>query len=251
MARNHSSLIISSCILGISLVSGAWTVSGTLRDMRMMERMVTVKGLAERDVMSDMGVWNLSTSAAGEELAITQMIMENNISAIKKFLIEKGFKEEELSLPPLRVFDRKAAQYGEQKEGQARYIIQGSVSLRTSNVTLLQDVSRLTNELVRAGITLSQEGGCASPVYMFTKLNDVKPEMLVEATQNARKAAEQFAADSGSKVGKIKQALQGSFSITERDDAVASGSSYNEQSYCKSDPNKRLRVVTTVDYYLQ
>ncbi len=243
--------VLAAIVLAAGLVASAVIVVTVQKELRYAERTVTVKGLAERDVAADASVWQLGTSAAGDDLSATQTQMEKNTAAIRSFLVEKGFKEEEISLSPIRVIDRQAAQYGEQKAGQARYIIQGTVGLRTANVDLVQKVSRLTNELVRAGITLSQDNGCNAPSFLFTRLNDIKPEMLVEATQKARKAAEQFAADSGSKVGKIRRAWQGTFSIAERDQALSSANDDAGYNACNADPNKRVRVVTTVDYYLE
>jgi uncharacterized protein len=244
-------LPVAAAILAGGLIISAFIVGAVQTALRFSDRTVTVKGLVERDVSADTAVWHLGTSAAGNELAATQAQMEKNTAAITFFLKEKGFRDEEISLSPVRVLDRQASQYGEQKAGQTRFIIQGTVGLRSGNVDLVQKVSRLTNELVRAGITLSQESGCTTPSFYFTKLNDIKPEMLVEATQKARKAAEQFANDSGSRVGKIRRAWQGTFSIAERDQAAASAGEDGGYNSCNSDPNKRVRVVTTVDYYLE
>ncbi len=250
MAYSKDSLSGAGLFIAVGLVLAALTYGIMQKKARMLDRVVTVKGLVERDVVADMAVWQMDVSSAGDDLAVTQLQLENSVAAIKKFLTGKGFPDQEISIAPIRVFDRKATQYAEQKEGQARYIMQNTVVLRSSNVNLVQNVSRLTNEIIRAGVVLSSERGCNGPSFLFTKLNEIKPQMLVEATQNARKAAEQFAADSGSVVGKIKRAQQGVFSISERDQMVADGyeGGYNN---CNADPNKRVRVVTTVDYYLE
>ena len=128
-------------------------------------------------------------------------------------------------------------------------MIEGSVLVRTNNVDLVQSVSGQTSEIVRSGVALSQENSCGGgPSFLFTQLNEIKPEMLAEATKNARKAAEQFAADSGSSVGSIKQAYQGVFSVTPRDQTESNDNSNSCDTV--ADPNKKVRVVTTVDYFL-
>lgn len=245
------SLLPAALVLALGMIVSVLLLGNIQKELRFTDRTVTSKGLVERDVIADLGVWNLNTSAGGDDLTTTQAQMEKNVEAIRQFLLVKGFKAEEIALSPVRVLDRMASQYGEQRQGQTRYVISGGIDLRSNNVENVVTVSRLTNELVRSGITFSsQEGGCNAPTFLFTKLNEIKPEMLVEATQNARKAAEQFAADSGSEVGKIKRAYQGTFSITDRDQAAASD---GESGYdgCSSSPNKRVRIVTTVDYYLE
>ncbi len=250
MANGKDAVTGAGLFIAVGLVLAAFTFGMMQKKVRMLDRVVTVKGLVERDVVADTAVWQMDVSAAGDDLALTQKQLEASVTAIRKFLAEKGFPEQEIIVAPIRVFDRKAAQYAEQKVGQTRYIMQNAIVLRSSNVTLVQSVSRLTNEIIRAGVVLSSDRGCNGPSFLFTKLNEIKPQMLVEATQNARKAAEQFAADSGSEVGKIKRAQQGVFSISERDQVVADGyeGGYNN---CNADPNKRVRVVTTVDYYLE
>lgn len=250
MARDSNALTGAALILALGLAASAYLIGSMQKEIRLADRVVTVKGLVERDVVADTSLWPLNASAAGNDLTSTQTQMEKNVDAIKRFLLDKGFKEEEISLSPVRVIDRQAMEYNEQKAGQARYVIQNTVTLRSTNIELVRKTTRYTNELVRAGITLSDTQGCNGPAFLFTGLNAIKPEMLVEATQNARKAAEQFAADSGSKVGGIKRAQQGVFSIAERDRAAA-GDGDNDYNRCNADPNKKVRVVTTVDYYLE
>jgi hypothetical protein len=113
--------------------------------------------------------------------------------------------------------------------------------VRSTDVERIEATSQRVSELIEAGVVLSSEGG-AGPYYLFTRLNDVKPEMIGEATRRAREGAEQFAADSGSRVGGIRRASQGLFQILARDDAP----SIMEQRQIR----KTVRVVSTIDYVL-
>ena len=124
-------------------------------------------------------------------------------------------------------------------EGSNRFIINSSINIRTDQVNLIARISQKTGELVRQGVVLSEYQG---PSYIFTKLNDVKPDMIAEATANARIAADKFATDSGSRLGKIKRARQGVFSILPRDGMGIS----SEQHQI----DKKVRVVSTLDYYI-
>jgi hypothetical protein len=208
-----------------------------------------VKGLVEREVVADLAVWTLKTKVAGYDLMATQRELEANVEKIRGFLKTNGFEGKEVEMRGLRVVDRKAQEYGDQRADQLRFIVEATVFLRSNNVEQVARVSQMTSELVKAGVALAEENTCnTGPTYLFTKLNEIKPDMLAEATKNARAAAQQFAADSGSEVGGIRQASQGFFSIASRDQGAETG----EGGGCgPSDPQKKIRVVTTIDYYLE
>lgn len=230
-------------------VAGALIAHG-LHGMKRADRYVTVKGLVERELSADLAVWPLQVKVAGNDLASVQRDLDASVQKIVAFLKTNGVTENEVEVRGLRVADRRAMEYGEAKADQLRYIIQATVAVRSGNIELVRKVSQLTSELVKSGVALMDDNACnTGPTYLFTKLNDIKPAMLAEATQNARKSAEQFAADSGSAVGQIRQANQGVFSIAPRDQVNESG----EGGGCgvPSDPFKKIRVVTTVDYYLE
>ena len=157
--------------------------------------------------------------------------------AVRQFLVEAGFAEEELSQSAPRIRDTQSEiSYGQQAPPKFRYIAQATVLLRTGKVPLVKQTVEKSGELIGKGIVLVGENYGRTTEYLFTGLNMVKPEMIREATKNARAAAEQFAKDSGSKVGKIKTATQGLFTISDRD--------------MNSPDKKQVRVVTTVEYYL-
>src|SRR5690606_34429767 len=126
---------------------------------------------------------------------------------------------------------------------ESRYILAQSLLVRSNDVAKVGEAAQRVGELVDAGIVLSSEGQPISgAVYLFTKLNDVKPEMIAEATASAREAAEQFARDAGSTVGPIRRASQGLFQILPRDDYPG--------AYEPKQPVKKLRVVTTLEFLL-
>lgn len=235
-----------ACI-ALGIILGSALLAGGLRDIRRADRYVTVKGLVEREVMADLAVWTLKVKSAGNDLPLTQKELEDSVQKIKNFLKVNGLKDNEVELRGLRVVDRKAQEYNEARADQMRYIVEATVFVRSVNVPIVIKVSQLTSDLVKNGVALAEENACNSgPAYLFTKLNDIKPEMIAEATKNARASAEQFALDSGSSVGGIRQANQGVFSVTPRDAVGEEGGGCGV-----SDAAKRIRVVTTVDYYLE
>lgn len=240
--------IKAAIILALGFTGAGMMVSGGLTGMKRADRFVTVKGLVEREVKADLALWSLPLRAAANELDDAQAQLDKAQEKLREFLKAQGFTDEEIQAGSLRVMDRKSQEYSNyngEKE-QYRYILTSTVALRTADVEKMYALTQRVQDLTRAGIVLASDGGCGStPAYSFTRLNDLKPDMLAEATRNARASAEQFAADSGSKVGAIRQANQGVFAITSRDEVNAEGG-------CTSDDrNKKVRVVTTVDYYLQ
>jgi hypothetical protein len=125
--------------------------------------------------------------------------------------------------------------YGKEKR-PLRYRVEATILVRTGNVPLIKKLMEKSTELINEGIVIIQADYQRSTEFLFTGLNAIKPAMIEEATKNARQAAEKFAKDSGSTVGKIRNARQGLFTITNRD---------------KNSPDrKKVRVVTTVEYFL-
>lgn len=169
---------------------------------------VTVKGLAERDVRADMAVWSLQFVVTGNDLSELQPQILGQAKTIVAFLKKRGFAEEEISVSPITTNDLYANPYQNTAETNGRrFILTQSVELQTNKVDAVADALTASNELIAGGIVFSQDYGGGSRVsYLFTKLNDIKPEMLEEATRNAKEAALQFAKNSGSKVGKIRRA---------------------------------------------
>ncbi len=254
MLGDRGSSYVLAIGLGVGLIGGALILRGSLGDIRKGERYVTVKGAAERDVRADLSVWPMKLRVAGNDLAEAGRSLESTRAKVLQFLSEKGFAADEVSSGGLRVSDRQASDYGQSNlRDMLRYVVEATVLVRSRNVDQVQQVSRMTDELVRAGVVLSSKNDwqAAGPRYVFTQLNSIKPEMLAEATKSARAAAAQFATDSGSAVGSIRRASQGLFSITNRDQSAPGQGEGGGSSDDESDPNKRVRVVVTIDYLLE
>jgi hypothetical protein len=254
MLGDRESAVVLALGLCVGLIGGAIILGRSLQEIRKGDRYVTVKGAAERDVRADLAVWPMKIRVAGSDLSEVGQSLEATRAKVLRFLSEKGFTKDEIASQSLRVSDRQAADYGQGNLKELlRYVVETTIVLRSKNVDRVEQVSRMTDELVRAGVVLSAQNDwqAAGPRYIFTQLNTIKPAMLAEATKTARSAAAQFAADSGSTVGPIRRASQGLFSITDRDQgAPGQGEGAEGPSGGESDPNKRVRVVVTVDYLL-
>ena len=230
---NRFSAIVAASILAIGLIVGGYLMGNGLVRARHADRAVTMRGLAERNVTADLATWTLAYSANGPDLAANQAKIDHDSAAIMKLLQSAGFTAAEVTTAGVNV-----NQY-RNNDGSPNITIRQRLQLRTTKVMQAKQAFARQAELVRQGVALEDGSGM---VYNFTKLNDVKPAMIAEATKDARAAAEQFAKDSGTSVGAIKQATQGYFSIGARDGEGASGS---------NTPFQKVRVVTTIDFYLE
>ena len=238
-----SGLWISVLAIGVAL-GGFFIGDGIYRAMS--GRTVTVKGLAERDVVADTAVWNIKINGVGGDLTALQQEIDNDISQIHTFLTDAGFAPSDIQNLRVQVRDKYAGYSDAELKNQqndGRYVIETGVMVRSHNVDLVDNVSRRMGELVRRGITITED--YSGPIYIFNGLNDIKISMIEQATKNATAAGQQFAKDADAKLGKIKSANQGVFSIESRD-PPDSWSSNERQSI-----NKKVRVVATITFYLK
>jgi hypothetical protein len=227
--------LAGAVVLAGGLVVGGYLLGDGLRRAHAAERSVTVRGLAERDVTADLATWTIAYSATGTDLPTVRGEIEANTAALKDYFRTLGFPADALSATGAGV-----NQF--MNNGINTITITQRMQLRTNDIDRARKAVADQFDLVRRGVTL-QEGSAMT--YSFTKLNDIKPPMVAAATKDARNAAEQFAKDSGTAVGGIKSATQGYFSIEARDGQQSGG-------YGAADtPYKKVRVVTTVDFYLE
>lgn len=233
------------CVLAFGVALGGFFIGdGIYRAMS--GRTVTVKGLAERDVVADTAVWNIKINAVGGDLAALQQRIDRDINEIQSFLIDSGFAPTDIQNLRVQVRDKYAGFSDAELKNQqndGRYVIDTGVMVRSHNVELVDSVSRQMGELVRRGITITED--YSGPIYIFNGLNDIKISMIEQATKNATAAGQQFAKDADARLGKIKSANQGVFSIEARD-PTDSWSSNERQAI-----NKKVRVVATITFYLK
>ena len=241
--KNMPVLWVVILAFGVAL-AGFFIGNGVYRSVA--SRTVTVKGLAEMDVVADTAVWSIKFNRVGGDLTKVQSDIDSDINKTRAFLMDNGFNEDELQNMRIQVRDKFAGYSDSQRQDQEsndRYVIETGVMVRSSSVNLVDSVSRKMGDLVRQGVTVTED--YTGPIYVFNGLNDIKIKMIEEATKNATAAGEQFAKDANAKLGKIKTANQGTFSISARDQVDAW--SDNERQAI----NKRVRVVSTITFYLK
>lgn len=233
--------IASVAILAAGIAFAGWKIHDGLVAFNSKDRIVSVKGLAQEDVTADLALWPISYTETGSDLAQLQATMDEKGETVINFLKRFGITENEIELQQVNVQDLLAQSYRQGEIGDARYILTQGYMVRTDKIEQVSKAAQAVGSLVKQGVVLAQSG--SGPIYLFTRLNDIKPKMIAAATQNGREAAQQFAADSGEKVGGIKRASQGVFQILPRDD-----------TYMLPEPNqknKTVRVVSTIDFYLE
>ena len=228
--------IISAALIALGLIIGGAMLPLSVSRLKSYDRTVDVKGLCEREVMADKCIWPVCFKAVANEYSDILSQMSSNNGAIVKFLKEQGFEDSEISIATPKISDKFAQEYGG-NDRVYRYLGTGVVTVCTKNVDLVLAANEKLSELMSKGIALAQDSYENQIVYNFEGLNEIKPEMIEEATRNAREAAEKFAKDSSSRLGKIKNASQGTFSIESRDSNTPF--------------IKKVRVVTYVTYYLK
>lgn len=241
---------LGALLLAIAVALAGLFVGHGLTHFRSGDRFVTVKGVAEREVKADLALWPIQLAVADDDLARAQTRVNQNVAKVYAFLLDSGIDSSEVELQGLKVTDVQANPYNPPNRTGPRFIIQQTVMVRSLDPDEVKAASQKVGELVNAGVVLSSgpDWGPGGPTYVFRKLNALKPEMIAEATAEARKAAEQFAKDSKSRLGGIHTANQGVFVILPRDatgDAGGAGMSESSQMV------KIVRVVTTVEYLLR
>jgi hypothetical protein len=256
MTEPGRSNVVASALLAVGLILGlllgGWILGSEIKDVRLADRYVSVRGLAERTVHADLAIWPLSFREAGNDLKATYAKSEQDSQAVMQFLAAQGIPQGDITLGQASVTDTQANDYGGARAPN-RYIVQQAITVRSNDVNKVAAAVQKTSALIAAGVVLGggpQYGQQNSVSYVYTGLNSIKPEMITEATRSARSSAERFAADSGSKVGTIRQASQGLFSISSAD-AASEGNQNMGGGQSNASILQKVRVVTTIQYYLQ
>jgi uncharacterized protein len=236
-------LLSAVAIFAIGLTTSGYALGDGLRRSKMAEhRIVSVRGVSERNVTADLATWTVDFSHQGTDFGSIQQSVDGQARAVRSFFQRAGFRPDEISDSDVSVTREQPRDKEGQPVGPLRLTVKRSIQLRTGNVRRLRAAYSAQSELLREGVEVS----ATNASYTFTRLNALKPQMIAEATQNARRSAEEFARDSGTSVGRIKTASQGYFSVGPRDGDECEDCNANG----RSSPFQKVRVVTSVDYEL-
>ncbi len=233
---NTKSALTLGIFIALGLFSLGFVLGGSIVKVKGFERSVTVKGLAQKEVNADTVMWPIVYTRADNNLSKLYDTLEKDTTKIKHFLKSHGFESSEVSISAPSITDKLAREYGNNNQIKYRYNAYQTLTLYTKKIDKARESMIQITSLGKSGTTFRSNSYENNVEYIFSELNAIKPQMIESATKNARLSAQKFAEDSQSKLGKIKSARQGQFSINNRD---------------KNTPYiKKVRVVSTVEYYL-
>lgn len=247
--------IICAFMVSVGLLGAGYCIGKGLYLVKKSSRTITVKGLAERDVKSDLGIWEINYREVGNDLIQLDQRLQHDQEIVIAFLKQQGFIDQEIERTQLKVEDRLANIYNQtapSTTNDQRYIITAGVRVRSTNVDLIQKTAQLTNKLLQQGIPLTFDVSSLNPnpSFYYTHLDEIRPAMMADATKSARTVADQFAKDTATHLGGIQRASQGVFQVMGRDTSTMS-SDWNSNQNAMGSIDKKVRLVTTIDYQLK
>lgn len=232
MRSSRIPLVVSAALIALGLATAGYFVGHGISDRGAGRRIISVKGLSEREVPASVATWTIGYSATGNDLGEINKKLADSTKAVVAFLKEAGFAETDMAIQPPAVRDTSMdVREKDTPPPPERYRADQSVLLRTSKVDAIKPALASASNLMMSGVLLS---GKSEPNYIFNQVNEIKPAMIQEATKNARIAAEQFSRDSQTTLGKLRNATQGWFQVENRDAATPE--------------RKIVRVVVDVEY---
>lgn len=234
MNQYRSVPLAIAIVVGLGILGAQ--LAGAISDFKAWDRVVTVKGLSERDFEADHVIWPIQYTEASNDLSQLHNTLKSHSSAITQFLQDSGLPESDITVGRPEITDKLAQRYGGTGTVEFRYSALQTVTVYSTDIAKVRALMNNMTALLAKGIVLSEQGYNSRSEFVFSRLNEVKPAMIAEATINAREVALKFASDSNSQLGKIKRANQGQFTITSRD---------NQHPHIK-----RVRVVSTIQYTL-
>lgn len=238
---------VRALILAVGVALAGLLAGNGFARARAGDRYVTVKGVAEREVRADLAIWPLRLVGADNDLTAANAKLTRSIAGVRDFLVRHGVDTSQIQMTDFSATDAYASQYSADRRPTNRFVVNQTILVRSTRPDQVLAASQQIGELAAIGVAISsgsnEYGGGGGPTFVFSGLNKLKPEMIADATARAREAATQFARDSRSELGGIRQANQGVFEILPRDNAPGISES--------SQIAKVVRVVSTIDYYLR
>ena len=228
--------------LSISIIVSSFILGFSFKNILFKTGTVIVKGASERSVIADKALWNISFVSSGNNLNIVNNKIIVDIEKVKNFLKKFKLNEEEINIGQLEFIDMDSREYRDPNQ-KNRFILTQTIFVESNNIDAIEKANQNLLELIKINVYLKDTYGGNKPIYIFTKLNQIKNSMIDEAITNAKISANQFAKNSNTKIGKIKNANQGVFTISSKKKNYENNEIYEKE--------KEVRVVSTFEYYLK
>ncbi len=248
MSENHSGNSVGLLMLGLTLALGiiisSLVVTGTLKEIKTSDQTITVKGYAEKSIISDLAIWSGTVTVRSTDLVDAYSKLERDMGKFNQYLKSKGIKPDKIqntAVQTSKVF--KMTDDGKYTNYIIGYELYQDVNISSDDVFLIQQISNEATSLIKDGIEINSN----MPQYFYTKLNDLKIKMLGEAAKDAKARADQLGENTGSKVGSLKYASQGVFQITSENSTTVS----DWGEYDVSSIKKTIKAVVTVNFSIR
>lgn len=246
-------VIICIGMLGAGFYVGRGMYDGAIQ-FKKVNRSITVKGLAEKDVTADLGIWEISYREIGNDLIQLDQKLAQDQKLVVDFLVGQGFAATEIDKIAPKVEDRLANVYNQSPIGpnDQRYVVTAGCRIRSTKVNLIQQSSQIVDKLLQQGLPLAfdSSGQSPNPSFYYTNLDDIRPIMITNSTRSAYKIATQFAQDTDNQIIGVQRASQGVFQIMGRDTSTLNAD-WNSNQNALGSIAKKVRLVTTIEYIIQ
>jgi len=242
--RNSQIIILGICIAAATIVSSVILSQGFLKVMKFTREQITVTGSATKEIKSDYIVWKGTITKREADLKTAYKGLKDDLEKTKQYLVSKGVKDKELTISPVTT----ETVYKKNEKGNDTNDIQGyrlsqDVEIRSGDVEKITQVSREFTDLIDQGIQLESK----APEYFYTKLDELKLEMLAKATQNAKERAENMVRATGNKIGFMRSAKMGVFQITPATSTDVSDYGVNDITSL----DKKVMAVVNVSFAIE
>src|SRR5947209_7349862 len=226
-------LVLSSIVLG-------WAYVHTKKN----DQAITVTGSARKRIKSDLVVWRAGVSYQAADYRVANKSLTDSVPRIKQYLISKGVPESEITISAVS----STQLHGKDKEGNESseitgYSLHQDVQVRSNDVDKIEKISREVTDLIKDGILLES----SAPEYYYTKIADLKIEMLAAASKDAKERAQQVASSTGSTIGSVRSAKMGVMQINAADSNEVTGEGVNDTSSLQKDITAVVNVSFAVD----
>jgi len=226
--------------LVLSTIVGAWAYTHAKNG----EQTITVTGSARKRIKSDLVVWRAGVSYQATQLSEAYKALSDNVPKVKQYLISKGVQENQITISSITSTTLHEKNSDGEETGQITgYSLRQELMVRSNDVDKIEKLAREATELINQGILLESN----PPEYLYTKLGDLKIEMLAEAAKDAKVRAQQIASSTGSSIGSVRTAKMGVMQITPADSNDVSDSGMNDTSSLEKDITAVVNVGFAVD----
>lgn len=237
-------LIISAAILSLALVVCSMVLAKPLAYYAASKSAITVTGSAKKQITSDLAVWRGSFYQESNQLPLAYSNLKQDLNKVKAYLVQKGISEESIVVSSISTMPQYIYNANGTSTGQiASYRLSQNVEIKSADVNKISAIARESTEMIEQGVVFESQ----APQYFYTKLNDLKINMLAEATKDAKQRAEKMASATGSKIGSLRSAKMGVFQITPVNSNEISDYGVNDTFAI----DKEITAVVNVEFSIQ